>query len=76
MSTDSAQNSKGGVNMTAGEKMRALRGKKSKRRVAEELGISFSSYVKYERNERAPRDDIKKKIAEYFRTSVQEIFFG
>ena len=62
--------------MTAGEKIRTLRGKKSKRKVAEELGISFSSYVKYERNERIPRDDIKIKIAEYFHTSVQDIFFG
>lgn len=62
--------------MTPGEKIRSLRGKKSKRKVAEELGISFSSYVKYERNERIPRDDIKIKIAEYFRTSVQDIFFA
>ena len=62
--------------MTAGEKIRTLRNKKSKRKVAEELGISFSSYVKYERNERIPRDDIKIKIAEYFGTSVQDIFFG
>lgn len=62
--------------MTTGEKLRNLRGKKSKRMVAEELGISFSSYVKYERNERIPRDDIKAKIAKYFRTSVQDIFFG
>ena len=61
--------------MTSGEKLRNLRGKKSKRKVSEELGISFSSYVKYERNERIPRDDIKIKIAKYFGTSVQDIFF-
>lgn len=61
--------------MTCGEKLRTLRGKKSKRKVAEDLGISLSSYVKYERNERIPRDDVKKKIAKYFCTSVQDIFF-
>lgn len=61
--------------MTSGEKMRTLRGEKSKRRVAEELGISFSSYVKYERNERIPRDDVKIRIAKYYRKSVQDIFF-
>ena len=61
--------------MTSGEKLRNLRGKKSKRTVSKELGISFSSYVKYERNERIPRDDIKIKIAKYFGTSVQDIFF-
>jgi transcriptional regulator with XRE-family HTH domain len=62
--------------MTFGENLRRLRGEKSKRKVAEELGISFSSYVKYERNERIPRDDIKMRIAKYFNTSVQDIFFG
>ena len=62
--------------MTPGEKLRYLRGKKSKRMVAEELGISFSSYVKYERNERIPRDDVKVKIAKHFHTSVQDIFFN
>ena len=61
--------------MTSGEKLRTLRGKTSKHKVAEELGISFSSYVKYERNERTPRDEIKIKIAKYFHTSVQDIFF-
>lgn len=61
--------------MTSGEKLRNLRGKNSRRKVAEELGISYSSYVKYERNERIPRDDIKTKIAKYYRTSVQDIFF-
>ena len=62
--------------MTSGEKLKILRGEKSQRKVAEELGVSFSSYGKYERNERVPRDDIKKKIAKYFKTSVQDIFFG
>ena len=62
--------------MTSGEKMRSLRGNKSRQRVSEDLGISFSSYVKYERNERIPRDDVKIKIAKYFRTTVQDIFFG
>ena len=61
--------------MTFGDKMKELRGNKSKRIVAEELGISFSSYVKYERNERVPRDNIKTRIAKYFNCSVQEIFF-
>jgi DNA-binding XRE family transcriptional regulator len=75
VSTNSAQIRQGGLNMTSGEKMRSLRGKKSKRKVSEELGISFSSYAKYERNERIPRDDVKIKIAKYFHSSVQDIFF-
>ena len=62
--------------MTPGEKIRKLRGKKSKRKVADDLGISFSSYVKYERNERVPRDEVKVKISKYFKTTVQDLFFG
>ena len=62
--------------MNSGEKLRQLRGKRSKRKVAEDLGISFSSYVKYERGERVPSDKTKVLIANYFKKSVQEIFFS
>ena len=62
--------------MNSGEKLRQLRGKRSKRKVAEDLGISFSSYVKYERGERVPSDKTKVLIAKYFKKSVQEIFFS
>lgn len=61
--------------MKAGERMRMLRGTRSKQDVAKALGISFSSYVKYERGERTPRDSIKKRIAEYFGVTVGSIFF-
>lgn len=61
--------------MQAGKKMRELRGKRSKREVAKDLGVSFSSYVKYERGERTPKDSIKKRIAEYFGVTVSAIFF-
>lgn len=61
--------------MKAGEKMRQLRGKRSKQEVAQALGVSFSSYVKYERGERTPKDSIKKRIAEYFGVTVSYIFF-
>lgn len=61
--------------MTAGEKMRKLRGKKPRRFVAKEIGVSYSSYMKYERNERRPGDDVKKKIAKFFGVSVESIFF-
>lgn len=61
--------------MSAGEKMKELRGRRSKQEVAKALGISFSSYVKYERGERTPKDSIKKRIAEYFGVTVGFIFF-
>lgn len=61
--------------MTAGEKIRKLRGKRAKKVVADAIGVSFSSYVKYERDERRPSDEIKKKIAKFFGVSVESIFF-
>lgn len=61
--------------MSIGDKLRVLRGGKSMREVAEVLGISFSSYIKYERDERVPRDGLKKQIADYYGKSVEEIFF-
>lgn len=61
--------------MTVGRKLRKLRGKKKRRTVAKDIGVSESAYVKYERDERIPRDDVKIRIASYFNKSVQEIFF-
>lgn len=59
-----------------GMKLRALRGEKEAKSVAEELGISVSALFMYERGERIPRDQIKKKIALYFGKTVEEIFFS
>ena len=61
---------------STGEKLRALRGDKSKKEVADSLGISFSSYVKYERDERIPKDSVKVRIAKYYKTTVEAIFFA
>lgn len=62
--------------MTIGQKLRKLRGKRTKQTVADAIGVSYSSYVKYERDERHPGDEVKKRIANYFGVSVQSIFFG
>jgi len=61
--------------LKAGEKMRKLRGKTTRQAVADQIGVSYSSYMKYERNERTPSDEVKKKIAKYFGVSVESIFF-
>ena len=75
-STNSARFIEMEVNgMNYGEKMKQLRGNKSRRNVAEELGISLSAYTKYERCERVPSDKMKIVIAGYFKKTVQEIFF-
>lgn len=62
--------------MSVGGKLRALRGERPKKEVADAIGVSESSYIKYERDERIPRDAVKERIAKYYRRSVGSIFFG
>lgn len=62
---------------TAGQILRALRIKtnKSLEEVAEEIGISYQSMQAYESDIRNPRDQVKIKLANYFGTTVADIFF-
>lgn len=62
--------------MTIGEKLKELRGNKSRKIVAENLKITESSLSNYENDYRVPRDEIKKKIATYYKVSVEKIFFS
>lgn len=48
----------------------------SRKKFAEDLHISYSTACSYETGERVPRDEIKKKIADYYNTTVQAIFFN
>ena len=52
-----------------------LRGERSRETVASALNISVSALDMYETGARIPRDETKKKIASYYKKSVQEIFF-
>lgn len=61
--------------MQAGLILRELRGDRSQSEIAAAVGITKSSWAMYERGERNPRDEIKKKIAAYFGKTVQEIFY-
>lgn len=58
-----------------GQKIRMYRGNRSTEEVAKELKISRSALSMYESGERVPKDDIKKKIAAFFGTTVGELFF-
>jgi DNA-binding XRE family transcriptional regulator len=62
--------------MSSGDILRQLRGCKSQETIAQDIGITKSSWAMYERNERTPRDEVKIRIADYFGKTVQEIFFG
>ena len=61
--------------MSAGEKIRALRGERTQSTVAAAVGITKSALAMYERDERRPRDEVKVKLAQYFGCSVAEIFY-
>ena len=58
-----------------GEKLKILRVNKSADEVAKAVGISRSAVGMYESEERIPRDDIKIRLADYYGTTVQAIFF-
>jgi len=59
-----------------GKKLAELRGKRSQETVANAVGISVSALSMYETGNRIPRDEVKMKLAEYYQTSVQKIFFA
>lgn len=57
------------------EKLVALRGDKSQAQVAKDLNISDSALSAYELGLRTPRDEVKKRIAQYYGVTVGFIFF-
>lgn len=58
-----------------GERLRALRGDRSREEVGAAIGITSQAVFNYETGARIPTDDIKRKIAAFFGCTVQEIFF-
>jgi transcriptional regulator with XRE-family HTH domain len=58
------------------ERLIKLRGNRTQAEVAEALSISQSAYSMYENGERIPRDEIKKRIAQFYKRSVNTIFFA
>jgi len=58
-----------------GETLKKLRGSRTQAEVAKALGISISALSMYENGERIPRDEVKKRVAEYYGRTVQHIFF-
>jgi len=58
------------------QRLRELRGDKDADVVAKACGISRSSLGMYETGARIPRDEVKVRLASYYKTSVQDIFFA
>ena len=61
--------------MSIWEKLKKLRGEKKSKDVAKAIGITISALSNYENDYRIPRDETKRKIAKYYKKSVEEIFF-
>lgn len=61
--------------MDIGKRLKELRGDRNRDKVAEAVGISSSALGMYECNKRVPRDDVKKKLADYFGVTIQQLFF-
>lgn len=55
--------------------LRNLRGEKSRREVADAIGVTVSALQMYETGYRIPRDETKVRIAEFYGKTVGEIFF-
>ena len=61
--------------MTVAERLIQARGGKKREEVANAVGVSLSAIAMYENGDRIPRDEIKVRLAEYYKTTVQELFF-
>lgn len=59
-----------------GERLKKLRGKKTLEEVATDLGVTSMAISLWERGERTPNDEMKVRIAQYYKRSVTNIFFA
>lgn len=62
--------------MGIAERLVRARGDRSREEVAKAVGISLSAITMYENGARVPRDEIKIRLADYFQTTVQELFYS
>lgn len=59
-----------------GKRLRKMRGETPRREVAKKCKIATTTLSMYENGKRVPRDEIKVRLAAYFKRSVEEIFFA
>ena len=60
---------------TIAKRLVKARGRQTQEQVAKSVGISTSALAMYETANRMPRDEVKKRLADYYGMTVQEIFF-
>lgn len=61
--------------MSVAERLIQARGEKRREEVAASVGVSLSAIAMYENGKRIPRDEVKIKLADYYGTTVQSLFF-
>lgn len=59
-----------------GRRLRNLRGIMPRTKVANLMGVSYSALTKYEMGLKIPSDKTKVRIANFYGTSVQSIFYS
>ncbi|MDO4860874.1 MAG: helix-turn-helix transcriptional regulator [Bacillota bacterium] len=59
-----------------GSRLIKLRGDRSQQEVVKAVNISPSALSMYENGERIPRDEVKERLAAYYNTSVQALFYA
>ena len=60
---------------TLGERLRNLRGVRTRTGVAKELKLSYSVLSFYESGDRFPSEENQKKLADYYGVSVDSLFY-
>ena len=58
------------------KRLRELRGIRTQKEIAEQLGFSVQTLSSYERGFRTPSDKRKQLIADFYGATVQELFFA
>lgn len=58
-----------------GERLKTLRGSRTQTEVAKALGVTPMAVSQWENGIRMPNDDMKVKIADYYKKTVMTIFF-
>jgi putative transcriptional regulator len=58
------------------KRMVAFRAGRTQKQVAKEMGIPSSTYAMIESGHRFPRKELQVKLARYFNTTVDELFFS
>lgn len=61
---------------TTAENLYRLRGDRTKKEVADAVGVTEKSISQYEHGERIPNDAVKVRLAAYYNKTAEELFYN